>query len=424
MLIADRRPLSLMIITLTLVLQLIAGMHRVSAAEFQLPGPTGTFAVGTRFFYWVDQTRPDVHTTDPDDFRALSLQVWYPAQPAADQTPKPFSSPEAAENAVKFGVFIPDYIDQVAPKPSHAFLNAPVDPAQDSLSVILFSTSGIMDGQTLLAEELASHGYLVFLIGHPHWCEYYYDADGRILFRDKENDVWNMKMWEEENSEIVRQTKEELTLAKTVEDKLILQRKLNRNMPLEISDIELWAEDIGYIIDELVKMNDSDPVFAGLFDLQRIGVMGYSKGGAAAGQACLSEGRVRAGINLSGFMFGEIAESPLKVPFMVIESVEPWCQDCPPINDLLFHASESSIYMVQIDEATHANFSDLSALKNYMTDNFKNILGPIDGYRFLSIMNGYALQFFNRHLKGMKAPLLGGQPSPYAEVKMKAHHPS
>ena len=66
---------------------------------------------------------------------------------------------------------------------------------------------------------------------------------------DKDNDVYYKKMWEEENSDIVEQIKSQLTNATTVKEKLALQRKLNDNLPIEINDIELWTEDIGYIID-------------------------------------------------------------------------------------------------------------------------------------------------------------------------------
>jgi hypothetical protein len=178
------------------------------------------------------------------------------------------------------------------------------------------------------------------------------------------------KMWEEENSETVEQTKEQLTRATTAEDKLAFQKKLNQNMPVEISDIRLWTEDISFIIDELERMNLASELFQGRLDLKRVGGMGFSKGGAAAGQACLTEKRCKAGINLGGFMFGDIGEKKLAVPFMVIESVENWCKDCVPINDLLFHV----------------------------------------------------LQFFNRHLKGLPAPLLDGPPTDYPEVRFKSRH--
>jgi predicted dienelactone hydrolase len=391
--------------------------------QLELPNPTGPYAIGTRFFLFKDENRPDQYSSDPSDFREISVQVWYPAEAGANETPKNFGNKETAEFMVNVGLFIPSYVDEVALRPSHSFLNAEMAREEPSYPVILYSASGVMDANILLAEELASHGYVVFCIGHPHWCEYYFDVSGEVFFRDKENDEHNKRMWEEENSEIVNKTKEQLTSATTVEEKLALQRKLNDSMPLEVSDVRLWVEDIGFLIDELEKMNLSSQTFEGKLDLNSIGIIGYSKGGAAAGQACITEKRCKAGINLSGFMFGDIGEKRLTVPFMVIEGVEPWCEDCLPINDLLFHTSKSSIYMVQVHGATHGNFTDLSTFREYLTNDFQGVLGPIDGRRFLSIQSDYVLQFFNKHLKGLPAPLLDGPPRDHPEVKFKSRLP-
>jgi dienelactone hydrolase len=389
------------------------------STEYSLPKPTGTYAVGTVFYYLTDNSREDDYTDDPTDFRKVSLRAWYPADPKANETPLNYLNKDAATLFALGGFVKPAFIAEVASKPAHSYLAAAVAKEKDSYPVLLFSASGVMDASALLAEDLASNGYIVFFIGHPHWCDYYFNEDGEIFYLDKSNEFYK-KMWEEENSDIVKQTKEQLTRATTAEDKLTLQRKLNENMPLEISDIRRWTEDIDFIIDELEKMNLSSELFKGKLDLQRIGIMGYSKGGAAAGQACLTEKRCKAGINLSGFMFGDIGEEEMAVPFMVIESIEPWCQDCLPINDLLFHTSKNSIYMVQIKNATHANFSDLSAWGDYLTK--EDILGSIDGRKFLKIQNDYVLQFFNKHLKGLPAPLLDNPPKDYPEVKFKSSH--
>ena len=408
-------------ILLTIVF--ITNSHAQLTSKFEFPKPTGQYSIGTQFLYFIDENRPDAYTSDLDDFREISIQVWYPADPGVNGIPKNFNNKETAEFLVNLGFVIPSFVKEVALKPSHSYLNAKVAKEKSSYPVIFYSASGVLDANILLAEELASNGYVVFCIGHPHWCEYYFDATGEIIWRDKNNDEYNKKMWDEENSEIVEQTKEQLTRATTVQEKLVLQKKLNENMPVEIHDIRLWTEDISFIIDELEKMNLSGKLFKGKLDLNRIGIMGYSKGGAAAGQVCLTEKRCKAGINLSGFMFGDIAEKPLKVPFMVIEGIEPWCKDCLPINDLLFHTSKSSIYMVQIDGATHASFVDVPAWKKYVSEKFKGILGSIDGRRVLKINNDYVLQFFNKHLKGIPAPLLDGPCKEYPEVKFKSRHP-
>lgn len=393
-----------------------------SMDEFQLPSPTGSYSVGTRYFYFSDVNRPDTYTPDSDDHRKISLQIWYPAIPKPDDKPKSFGNREAAEYFVAQGVLDSSFVQEVTMRPSHSFLNAKVAKDKDSYPVILFSASGVMDANRLLSEELASHGYMIVCIGHPYWCEYYFDNNGSVIFFDKENEYYQ-KMWKEERSDIVNQTKERITRANTVQEKRALSGTLNRNMQVEIHDVRLWAKDISFVIDELERMNAPGSLFDETLDLSSIGVAGYSKGGVAAGQACLTDERCKAGLNLSGFMFGDILEKELTVPFMVIESVEPWCKDCVPINDLLFHNSKNSICMVQIHNATHANFTDLTVTKEYLSPDLQSILGSIDGRRFLTIMNDYVLQFFNKHLKGIQTPLLDGPLRKYQEVIFKSRHP-
>ncbi len=56
---------------------------------FHFPKPTGPYAIGTVTYHWVDSSRPELFTTDPNDHRELMAQVWYPAknEPAAARAP-------------------------------------------------------------------------------------------------------------------------------------------------------------------------------------------------------------------------------------------------------------------------------------------------------------------------------------------------
>jgi hypothetical protein len=56
-----------------------------------------------------------------------------------------------------------------------------------------------MNANTFLSEELASHGYVVFCIGRPYWCEFYFDAEGKTTPLDKSNEYYKL-MWKEEGS--------------------------------------------------------------------------------------------------------------------------------------------------------------------------------------------------------------------------------
>lgn len=106
---------------------------------------------------------------------------------------------------------------------------------------------------------------------------------------------------------------------------------------------------------------------------------------------------------------------------MVLESIEPWCKDCPPINDLIFCTSKSDLYIIQIKDSSHGNFCDVSLFKNYLTEDFKHIIGQIEGEKFLRIQNEYVLQFFNKYLRLISAPLLESYSYKYPEVIFKSN---
>ena len=44
-----------------------------------LPSPTGNFSVGTQIMTWEDLARKEWFTDNPDDYRKIVIQVWYPA---------------------------------------------------------------------------------------------------------------------------------------------------------------------------------------------------------------------------------------------------------------------------------------------------------------------------------------------------------
>src|SRR5689334_15253504 len=48
--------------------------------QLNLPTPTGPYAVGETLLKWVDSSRPEVLTAEPNDFREVPVVVWYPAE--------------------------------------------------------------------------------------------------------------------------------------------------------------------------------------------------------------------------------------------------------------------------------------------------------------------------------------------------------
>ncbi|UCG51248.1 MAG: PD40 domain-containing protein [Candidatus Latescibacterota bacterium] len=389
--------------------------HVRAGEGFDYPRPSGKFKIGTSYLFLEDSTRLDTFSDASGDYRWISIRVWYPASPRSGVTPVPYGNDEFNRSMVEKGIFDPAFLGEVALRPSASFKDVPLASQGAPWPILIYSSSGVITANVFLCEELASHGYVVLAVGHPYWCEFYFDAEGELFYFDKSNRHYTA-MWEEEEAKPTKDTKERITRATDGEKKLALYKKLNQIMPTEVSDLVLWQEDIDFLIDRLIELNSREGIYRGRLDTERIGIMGYSKGGALAGQVCATSDRVRAGVNFDGFMFGGVVDNDLAKPFMIFGQIVSWCQECPSINLPFFQRAEADAYLVEIADANHATFTDLPLMREYILP--EGILSSLDGTKSALIIRSYVLAFFDTYVKGLsRAPLLDEMPSPFEEVK-------
>lgn len=386
-----------------------------SSVGFDYPRPTGSYQVGTSYLFLEDSTRLDAFSDDPEGYRWISVKVWYPANLSSGAALAPYGDDEFNRRMVKEGVFDSTYLDEVALRPSASFQDVPLASQGAPWPILIYSSSGVITANVFLCENLASHGYVVFAVGHPYWCEFYFNGEGGLFYFDKNNKHYTA-MWAEEDSLLTIKTKERITRATDGAEKLALYRKLNEIMQTEVADLTLWTEDIDFLIDRLDQLNKAEGPYRGRLDTKRIGIMGYSKGGANAGQVCATSDRVRAGVNFDGFMFGGVVDNDIAKPFMIFGQIISWCQDCPSINLPFFQRARDDAYLVEIADANHSTFTDLPLLRAHIVPD--GILSPLDGKRSASIINSYLLAFFDTYVRGLpRDPLLDEVPSRFDEVK-------
>jgi hypothetical protein len=400
---------------LTFLLLILTLIPPLALPVFKLPQPSGPLSVGSAMLYFIDTTRLDFYSLEKNKYRELSVRVWYPALPDNHKKRLPYMQADEARYMaihLKAPAYFLIHFKLIQ---TDSYLNA--KPLQGHFPIIFYSPSGSMVDNTALFQELASNGYIVFSVGHPYWNAFYYDDQGQVIPFDGDN-VHYKAIWEEENSSLVIKIKDEITSATDIQYKKEAQQKLNKYMPEEVADIRLWSEDLSFLLNQLKDQALNRGTFFDYIDSANVGAIGFSKGGAAAGQFCVSDVRCKAGINLSGFMFGDAVEKSFTRPFMIMESIEPWCTNCNPICDLFYENSISTAYMVRIKEARHANFTDWSLMGGLMK--LDGSLGPINGERFLQIQNEYVLAFFNQHLKGESSDLLDRSIQHYQEVIFKS----
>ena len=162
-----------------------------------LPQPGGDYAVGRREFDWVDPDRLDPFGSSPGEHRELMVWVWYPADPSsAGNTPVeylPAGWRRARQNEMGMAAFF--LAQNPATIRAHALQDAPLSNAQSSYPVIVMQPGlgPIASDYTTLAEDLASHGYIVFASTPTYSSSVVVFEDGRtILASDKANVTDNM----------------------------------------------------------------------------------------------------------------------------------------------------------------------------------------------------------------------------------------
>ncbi|MFD0278200.1 alpha/beta hydrolase family protein [Kitasatospora sp. NPDC127111] len=241
-----------------------------------LPAPTGPHAVGAHPVHLVDASRRDPWLP-AIPVRELMLTVFYPARDITGCSPLPQLPPLAAR---LFGQIAPRSRPQLpaagvdwAATRSHSFSGAA--PLPGRRPVLLHSPGG-GDPRglgTLLAEELASHGAVVVSVDHPG------DAAG-VEFPDVTDD----------RREPVRATE----LRRDPRDEPSVFRRM---IDARVADLRFVLERLGRAAE--LPLPDG---LADVLDLRRVGVYGHSAGGSAVTEALHEDRRVRAGINLEGFL--------------------------------------------------------------------------------------------------------------------------
>lgn len=352
-----------------------------------LPMPTGPFAVGRAMFLWhseeIDPLAP-MGTT-----RKLVAWIWYPAAAAEPSAPVVDYLPAAWRTAMenKSGVLLSQFLTRdLSRVHAHSLLDAPLSPQRPAYPVVLLRGGGatLTTDYTTLAEDLASHGYVVVGFDAPHRSWLVVLPDGTIIPRASQNDLDGV-----DGSQADRRAE---TLARA------------------------WAADCGFVVDQLERLNTSESSgrFQGRLDLERIGIVGHSLGGATALWFCHDDSRCRAGIDIDGAPVGRVIADGVARPFMFINgdhSRESPTTDAPElirnaranIQSIFDRLPAESRMMVEIRGANHYLFSDNGALlKSPLVMRVLRLLEIVrlDGRRQLAVTARCVHSFFDVYLQG------------------------
>jgi pimeloyl-ACP methyl ester carboxylesterase len=369
-----------------------------------LPTPTGSFAVGRAIYDWTDDANVDKLAPVAGTKRELLVWIWYPAAArqsaeTEDYVPTPLRVEVERDLGAVLGGLLTRDLSKVHP---HSVRNGDVAPQQRSYPVVIMRAGASAEvwNYSTLAEDLASHRYVVVGFDAPYRTSVVVFPDGRVMRRTPENNA--------ELCEGQEQAQRERCVSRVLTS---------------------WIGDIGFVLDRLEQLNASNASekFKGRLDMARVGVFGHSFGGATALQFCRDDLRCRAGIDVDGQPFGNVIQDGLHQPFMFIlsdhsrESDAETRQIKANIQSIYDHLPPGGRLQVSIRGANHFLFSDDGALlKSHIVMRTLRALGVvgIDGRRQL-VVTAYCLHnFFDAYLKGASVSPLKISSPLYPEIQV------
>jgi dienelactone hydrolase len=299
--------------------------------------------------------------------------------------------------------------------------DAGISPAMDPYPVVIYSHAfiGLPTENTILMEELASQGYIVFSIGHSYETIVSVFPEGEVVGTDYE---YIFEVYDD-NYEQEAQLYEDYDQAASLEEKMEIIRKIAVVDESSNAMISARIADAILLMDELEILNSSNGIFAGMLDLDNVGIMGYSLGGSTAINASISDRRFKAAINIDGWPYGEplVSDKVMTQPFLLINNAAEYNGEVEILaRDMQLARTAGDAYSLTIEETEHTNFWDFPMF--FKIYKYLGYWGPIDALRLAEIENAYVTAFFDQYLKGEDVPLLDGR-SAFSEVEFEVKVP-
>ena len=397
--------------------------HAVIAAAFELPSPTGRYAVGTTTWRLTDRSRQETFA-GPGEFRQVEVLAWYPAAASRRGALAPYlreGLSEVRSFAKLFGA-AETVFDGLEGVQTHAERDAAPAATPRTFPVLVFSHgyTGIPSSYTALLEDLASHGYAVLSVVHPYEATAATLADGRVVsmldnngtFLPGVQDVFGE--WGPED-----ETMAAVTRATDDAEQLRLLRGYLAGLRRTDVALRRWVDDTKLVLDRLSSLASKSPAgqLAARLDASRLGVLGHSMGGVTAGQFCVEDRRCRAGLNLDGIpQYGTMIDKSMPRPFLMVYSGRPGRNGA---SDAIYRRAAHPYYRVDVRDTKHLDFSDMVFWGGPLRQ--RPVLGTMAPARAAEITSVIVRQYFDQELLGQRSTLLAGAPL-FPELTVRTVH--
>ncbi|KZB81777.1 alpha/beta hydrolase family protein [Amycolatopsis regifaucium] len=357
-----------LLVALLTLAAMVSVVSRASAdaPSLRLPPPTGSHPVGSTDLHLVDDARRDPWV--PTGSRELMVSMFYPALLSIGQRRPYLTTAEAKAFLTESG--LPD-VDpaRVAGTRSSARVDAPPLPGKRALVVLSPGFGKPRTTLTGLAEELASKGFVVAVIGHNYESHGTAFPDGRVT-----------------------------ECAACGSDSTLLP--------------PIRSADVSFVLDTLTRGSSK---WSWLIDRTRIGMAGHSIGGYSSPTAMVNDQRIRAGVDMDGRLWSPIPASGIDRPFLLLGRESEYTPAGP---DTTWAGSWPKLTgwkrWISVAAAGHASFTDVGVLGEQLGLSKPGLLG---GLRGMELTRAYVSAFFDANLRGGRQPLLDGPVTGNPEIK-------
>lgn len=340
---------------LSVILIAVALMPSFIFANYNGLKTTGEYEVAKAEAILVDESRPDTFEND-GSFREVPVYFFYP---------------EACESSCPLVVF------------SHGAFGY----YQSNFSTYM---------------ELASHGYVVAALDHPHHSFFTKDTDGKLITVDSDFIEGAVKIGggeEVTNEEVFEISKDWMDL-RTGDMSFALDSIIESKTSGVSADV--WHTDDTEKIQNVISITDTG----------KIGCMGHSLGGAASVALGRERGDIDAVIDLDGTALGEVTgikngecvciDEPYPVPILLLSQVA--IDEASAYSGVTVNLVSNAITgkHAEFENAGHSNFTDLPLFSPFLGKMLGT--GEVDSEECVKTVNSLVLNWFDYYLKGEGAP--------------------
>lgn len=294
--------------------------------------------------------------------------------------------------------------------PVHIYYPKTTVGISDSLPLVVFSHGafGYYQSNTSTYMELASNGYVVVSLDHPHHSLFTKDTAGKLILVDQGFIGSVMEIGD--STDPNANAEEKLSLyqdwmeLRTADIGFVLDAIETAKAAGEMSDVWFLSEESrNSILSVLEKI-----------DIQSVGLMGHSMGGAASAALGRKRDDVSAVIDLDGTMLAEyvdvadgqfvISDQPYELPILEFvnwetrNQLQEYLQDEEDYPNTKVMKYARTGFSVILRDTKHMDFTDLPLLSPLIGKMLGS--GERDKKETMMTVNAIVLDFFDCYLKG------------------------